>query len=157
LSFEIQAKRQRELDAALEEANAERRAWLLRRKQQEEANALWRKQQAEKEQWRKDNPELAAAEEAALQAERQAQRERLEAKRLKEQQEREMEERRTRIRATVYHEGPQALSEEQFLDWLEFASPDELECFDADCLRRTKPGPAFFQGFSFISDIIDAF
>lgn len=139
LSFELQAQRDRERDAIEREIEHERQLAKRRQEEEEKRLAEWKQRQAEREQWRKDNPELAAAEDAKRAQEAM---ERAEARRWAQEQlkaERKERERRERIQAFVYHHSPQELNAHDFLDWVEnIATEEQLQAFDADCVRRAK-------------------
>lgn len=139
LSFELQAQRDRERDEIEREIEHERLLARRRREEEEKGRAEWKKKQAEHEQWRKDNPELAAAEDARRAEEA---RERAEARRWAKEQleaERKEGERRERIQAFVHSHSPQELNAHDFLDWVEnIATEEQLKAFDADCVRRAK-------------------
>lgn len=149
LSFELQAAWQSEEDREREQIERNRQAHLKLLEQQEEWRKEAERQRLEREEWRKANPELAAQQDAEEAAERERRRKEREAQQAIEAMEKALQERKDRIRAFVYHHSPQELNAEDFLFWAEtLATPEELEAFDQDCLKRARP-PVYAQAFGF--------
>lgn len=144
LSFELRDRWNREAVAEQEEIEREAiRVAQLKAEQKE-----WRQRRAEeraaKERWRQENPDLAAAEDAAAAAKERARRAAADQRRAREQRERELDDailsELERIRGQANSGGPHSLSSAEFLIWCEeIASPEDLEAFDRDCLRRARP------------------
>lgn len=149
LSFELQAAWQSEEDREREqiEREQERHRTFLERLEEERKEA--ERKRLEREEWRKANPELAAQQDAEEAAERERRRQERLNREAIEAMELALKERHDRIRAFVHHHNPQGLNAEDFLLWAEtLATPEELEAFDQDCLKRARP-TSFTQAFGF--------
>lgn len=153
LSFELQAAWQSEEEQERAQVERDRQEHLSFLERLETARREAERKRLEREEWRKANPELAAQQDAEKAAERERRRqERLDREAI-EAMERALKERHDRIRAFVCHHSPQELNAEDFLFWAEtLATPEELEAFYQDCLKRARGSggkDAFTQAFSF--------
>lgn len=143
LSFEFQAEWQREADEQRAEDERAHQEVLRRREELRIASKKAETRRQAEEQWRRDNPELAAQQDQEKERQREER-----ARRYREEQEarqrllaaEEAEPHRlSRIRRTVHMEGPQALDAADFLDWVEhIATEEQLADFDQDCIRRSR-------------------
>ena len=141
LSFELQAVWQTEKDREREQIERDRQQHLAKLERLEEQRREAERKRLEKEEWRKANPELAAQQDAEEAAERERRRQERETQAAIKAMETALQERKDRIRAFVHHHSPQELDADDFLFWAEtLATPEELEAFDQDCLKRAR-GP----------------
>ena len=150
LSFEFQAEWQQAIDAENAEIRQESERAAQYRAELLAAQIKAKAEREAHEQWRRDNPVLAAQEDVkeqeriAANAERYRQQQELRNAELKEQ------ERLRDIQRTARFEGPQHLDGDDFLLWCEtIATPEELEAFDAACvaraMRQHRPGLRFWD------------
>lgn len=143
LSFEFQSQWQREVDAQRAEDERAHQEVLRRREELRIASEKAEAQRQAKEQWRRDNPELAAQQDQ----EEERQREELARRYREEQEERQRllkaeeaeRQRLSTIKRTVCLDGPQALEAADFIEWVEhIATEEELAEFDRDCIKRSR-------------------
>lgn len=163
LSFEFQAQWQQEVDALRAEDEQAYQDMLRRREELRIARAQAKAEAEAKrlamEQWRRDNPELAAQQDQ----EKERQREEAARRYREEQEERQRllkaeqaeRERLDKIKRTVRLEGPQALDALDFIEWVEhIATEEQLAEFDRDCIKRSRVlrRPAWLRH---ILDVVD--
>lgn len=143
LSFEFQAQWQQEVDALRAEDERAYQDTLRRREELRIAKVEAEAKQLAMEQWRRDNPELAAQQDQ----EKQRQREEVSRRYREEQEARQRllkaeeaeRQRLSTIKRTVHLEGPQALDAADFLEWIEhIATEEQLAMFDRDCIKRSR-------------------
>ena len=139
LSFEFQAQWQREVDALRAEDEQAYQDMLRRREELRIAEA----KRLAMEQWRRDNPELAAQQDQ----EKERQREEVSRRYREEQEARQRmlkaeeaeRQRLSTIKRTVCLDGPLALEAADFIEWIEhIATEEELAEFDRDCIKRSR-------------------